>query len=44
MQYRVRPMGARKTVLVVDDSRAVIGALGSDFEEAVAKAVGATPR
>lgn len=34
MQYNARGMGARKTVLLVDDSQAVLDMLESAFEEA----------
>jgi twitching motility two-component system response regulator PilG/twitching motility two-component system response regulator PilH len=34
LEYNARGMGARKTVLVVDDSQAVLDTLGSAFEEA----------
>jgi twitching motility two-component system response regulator PilG/twitching motility two-component system response regulator PilH len=34
LEYNARGMGARKTVLVVDDSQAVLDTLGSAFGEA----------
>jgi len=34
MQYKPRQMARRKTVLIVDDSQAVLDALASAFEEA----------
>ena len=42
MEYNARRMAERKTVLVVDDSQAVLDAVGSAFEDAGWEVVSAT--